>query len=67
MPTPGDILDSHAESVSRIVPADLSHVGSLRVCTQSLVRTRNLQTFRFFAFVRIYVLALAHACLSRDL
>ncbi len=25
-PTLGDVLDSHAESVSRIVPAVLSHV-----------------------------------------
>ncbi len=25
----GDVLDSHAKSVSRIVPAVLSHVGSL--------------------------------------
>ncbi len=25
----GHVLDSHAESVSRIIPADLSHVGSL--------------------------------------
>ncbi len=59
----GDILDSDAESFQRF----LSHGGSLIQSMYTKFGKYTQLTKLLHLFVRIYVLALAHARLSRDM